>query len=381
MCKHFEECGGCKLRDIPYPDQVQRKQTQVIELVSQYQIDTQIRPVNVYDSLFYRGKMEFTFAQEEAIICGLYSKKVKRKVVDIEECLLFSPDAEKVLEAVKRFVRGRKYSAYNKFSHKGFLRNLILRKTKFTKQLMAGIVTTSHEQLDKDAFAGELLSLELDNQVKSVYWVINDSLSDAVIFEKKELIYGEPFITEQLGDLIFNIDIDSFFQVNSQGAGDFYNKIKRYAQLQGDERVIDLFCGVGSIGLFLASGAKFVWGIELQKEIIDAAWQNAKANNVNNVSFFVSDARKFLNTHGVFYKDIDLLIINPPRCGLSAKVIRGILRLVPKKIIYSSCNPDSFFRDIKELLGNYSLDFVEPFDFFPHTPHLECLGLLKKIQQ
>lgn len=130
--------------------------------------------------------------------------------------------------------------------------------------------------------------------------------------------------------------------------------------------------------MFLARDAKFVWGVEREKEIVDIAWQNAKINGIDNISFFAADSRKFLNTQGAFYKNTDLLVVNPPRCGLSPKIIRAILRLEPKNIIYSSCNPEALFVDLEEFLGQYSLDFIEPFDFFPHTPHLEALSFLRR---
>jgi 23S rRNA (uracil1939-C5)-methyltransferase len=159
----------------------------------------------------------------------------------------------------------------------------------------------------------------------------------------------------------------------------FYKKIRDYANLTKKQNVLDLFCGVGSIGIFLAASAKFVWGIEAAKAIVDMAWQNARENKVENISFIVSDVRRFLNTQKEFYKDADLLVVNPPRSGLSNKIIRAILRFSPKAIIYSSCNPEAFFRDLEGLKGAYKPDFIEPFDFFPHTPHLECLSLLKPV--
>ncbi|MBU1121297.1 MAG: 23S rRNA (uracil(1939)-C(5))-methyltransferase RlmD [Candidatus Omnitrophica bacterium] len=377
-CKHFNECGGCRYQDVPYPQQLRQKEERVKKLASFYEITAEIKPMNSYQPFFYRGKMEFSFADRNGLVCGLYSKVEKRKVVDVQQCLIFSPDTEKILAGVKEFVVSKGYSAHNKFSHKGLLRNIVIRKTWFTKQLMVGIVATSEVEFDKEGFVSVLRSLSLENDIKSIYWVGNDSLSDAVVFDKKELIFGQAFITEELGDLKFNIGIDTFFQNNSLGIKDLYSKIKEYACLKGEERVLDLYCGVGSIGLFLADKAKFVWGVEIQKEIIDAAWQNARGNDINNISFFTSDARRFLNTQASFYKDVDMLIMNPPRSGLSKKIVRAVLRWLPKTIVYSSCNPASFFEDLKALSGNYNVDFIEPFDFFPHTPHLECLSFLKK---
>lgn len=374
ICKHFQDCGGCKFQDTPYQEQLKAKQERVKELMSVYGIEAELRPINSFQEWYYRGKMEFSFGQGN--VCGLYSKKTKRQVVDLEECLIFSADAKEILRTVKDFVNGRSYEVYNKFSHKGFVRNLILRQAKFSSETMVGIVVTGEQQFDKQGFVDGVLSLSLESKIKSIYLVINDSWSDAVVFEKKELLYGEPFIQEDLQGVKFNIGIDSFFQTNSRGIARLYEKVKDYAGLQGTERVLDLFCGVGSIGIFLAPSAKFVWGVEVKQEIVDAAWQNAKLNKIENISFFSADARKFLNTQGSFYRDIDVMIVNPPRCGLSPKMIRAMLRLNPKVIIYSSCNPDSLFSNIRDL--KYKVEFVEPFDFFPHTPHLECLTFLAR---
>ncbi|MFH1504908.1 MAG: 23S rRNA (uracil(1939)-C(5))-methyltransferase RlmD [Candidatus Omnitrophota bacterium] len=379
-CKHFGECGGCSFQDIPYKKQLWQKQEKIKELMASYGIAAPLKPINHSRRYYYRNKMEFTFADQGKIACGFYGRKEKRELVDLEECIIFSSDAGKILKMVKNFARKKNYSVYNKYSHKGFLRNLIIREAKFTKEIMVGIAVTSEDELAGDEFVKELTSLKLKAAVKSIYQIINNSLSDAVVFEKKKLLWGTAFIKEKIGRLIFKIGIDTFSQVNPFMIKGFYEKIRSYAKLSSDKSVVDLFCGAGSIGLFLARYVKFVWGVEFSKETVEAAWENAKINKVGNISFLASDTRKFLNTHSVFHRNISLLIVNPPRCGLSNKVIRGILRLNPEKIIFSSCNPDAFCRDISALKETYKPNFIEPFDFFPHTPHLECLSLLSKIQ-
>lgn len=378
VCKHFGDCGGCSFQDIPYKEQLQRKEDRIKELISTHNITTHLKPINNYSEWFYRNKMEFTFSENGQIVCGLHSKKHKRQVVDIQECLLFSPDIDKILSAIKDFAKEKGLTTYNKYSHEGFLRHLIIRQTKMTNQTMVGIVTSGSGSLEKEELAKRLSNLKLQSQIKSIYWIKNDALGDAVTFENKELLYGDPFICEELNSLKFNIDIDSFFQVNPQGIENFYEKIRDYVDLSPQQRVLDLYCGVGCIGITLAKNAKFVWGIELKEEIVKAAWQNAKQNNIENISFLAHDTRKFLSSQGEFFKGIDLVVINPPRCGLSKKVIRGILRLNPAKIVYSSCNPNSFFTDAQGFLLDYELKFIEPFDFFAHTPHMEVLGIFER---
>ena len=375
-CKHFSECGGCRFQDIPYPEQLIQKENRVKDIASLFSV--KVEPINSAKPWYYRGKMEFTFSFDQGIICGLYSKLNKGKVLDIEECLIFSEDLPLLFKTIKAFVNKKKYSVYDKYSHKGFLRNLVIRQTKFRNELMLGIVTTSAQDLDKEELVKELLSLKPNTFLKSIYWIINDSLSDAVVFQRKELLYGDETIKEQIDDLIFNIGIDSFFQVNSYMLSDFFKKIKDYSQVSSDKRFLDLFCGLGTIGISLAKQVKFVWAVEISQEIIDLAWKNAKENNIANISFFAADARRFLNTQGAFHRGIEVLVLNPPRAGLSDRIIRAILRLEAKKIIYSSCNPKALFLDLEKLTDYYSLDFIEPFDFFPHTPHLECLVSLSK---
>lgn len=382
VCKHFSECGGCKFQDIPYQEQLRNKEKRLQDLLQQHDLEINLLPIRSYPQWYYRNKMEFTFFQDKDNLClGLHSKVRKHSVFDLEECLISSQDCPAILKAVKAFVKEKKYLAYDKYSHQGFLRNFILREAKLTKQLMLAIVTTSKEQLDKDGFVKALTELKLSTEIKSISWVKNDSWSDAVVFESKEVLYGEEFIEENLSGFKFKLAIDSFFQINPTGVGDLYKHIVDCVNLTGNERVLDLFCGLGTIGTFLAEKAKFVWGVELKEEIVNAAWETARTNNLKNISFLAQDARKFLNEQKSFYQDIDLLVLNPPRSGLSKKIQRAILRLNPKKIVYSSCNPQSLCENLKDLSINYEIKFIRPFDFFPHTPHMESLALLQKLAQ
>lgn len=378
ICKHFGQCGGCSFQDVPYSEQLKRKEERVRELMELNGISCELKPINSYEEWFYRNKMEFSFGLGDELACGFYKKGSHRELINIEECLIFSQSAGNILKAVKEFVKTNGCSAYNKFSYTGFLRNLIIRETKNTSEIMIGLVTTSQETLKREAFVQTLSSLKLPQIIKSIYQITNDSMSDAVMFEKKDLLFGAQFIEEKLGDFKFKIAIDSFFQVNPIAINNLYSKIRSYAKLTKEEKVLDLFCGGGCIGIFLSREAKFVWGVEISEAIIETARENAKQNNIENISFITADARKFLNEQMAFYRDTDVLIINPPRSGLSGKVMRAILRLSPKKIFYSSCNPETLFSNLKELATAYKPEFVEPFDFFPHTPHLETLVLLQR---
>jgi len=377
ICKHFGTCGGCRFQDVPYFEQLKNKEADVIRIMAQAGIETELKAINSFPEWYYRNKMEFTFSENGEITLGLHSKEDRRRVFNVEECLIFSPATGAILDAVRAFVKAKNYSAYNKYTHKGFLRHLVIREMKFTKKLMLALVTTSEAALDTEGLVKALGSLSLESPITSVLWITNDSLSDAVIYEKKELLQGDPFATERLDEFTFRIFIDSFFQTNPLGIVELYKRIGNCAQLTGQEKVLDLFCGVGSIGIFLAKKSQFVWGVEIKKEITDNAAVNAELNGISNISFIAEDVRKFL---GERKKDlsgtIDRLVINPPRCGLSSKVIRRVSELKSPRIFYSSCNPKTLCENLKDLSTAYTVDFIEPFDFFPHTPHLECLAVL-----
>ncbi|MFH1877019.1 MAG: 23S rRNA (uracil(1939)-C(5))-methyltransferase RlmD [Candidatus Omnitrophota bacterium] len=380
ICKHFGTCGGCTFQDIPYDQQLLSKEEKVKSLMAAAGVSAAVFPINHYPPFYYRNKMEFTFSGSN-VSCGLYNnarEKGAKEVFDVEECRIFSPDIGRIIAAVKEFAIAKGYTAYNRFNYQGFLRHLLVRQTKTNKQLMVGLVTTSRMELYKEEYVKVLLSLELESRVHSIYWIINDSMSDAVVFEKKELLYGEPFMVESLDDFKFNIGVDTFFQINPLGMKDLYHRIRHYASMTKEQTALDLFCGAGGIGMFLAQDAKSVVGVELQEAIVSAARANAALNNISNISFHGADVRRFLNLQGLPYKGTDVVVINPPRSGLSVKIVRAVVRLTPETIFYSSCNPETLFHDLPGFLQNYALTFVEPFDFFPHTPHMECLAVLKR---
>ena len=379
LCRHFGICGGCQFQDLPYGDQIFKKEQTIKELAYAAGLgDIEIRPMNIFNEWFYRNKMEFTFSESNGqVVLGLHTKGKHRVVFDVKECRIFSKDIGQLLGHVRLFCRKHSYKAYNKFSHKGFLRHLIVRETKFTGEVMIGIVTTSEEVLDKDSFLRHIMSSVYKDRITSIYWIINDSLGDAVVFQKKELFYKNAFITERLNDYYFKIYIDSFFQTNPEGIKVLYRKVKEYAPLDNTMKVLDLFCGVGCMGIFLASKVEFVWGVELVEAAVINAADNASLNNVKNISFVCADVRKFLAQKGLA-ENINCAVLNPPRAGLSKKIKARIVGLNSSYLFYSSCNPRTLFSDVRDLSPYYSPVFIEPFDFFPHTKHIETLILLKR---
>ncbi|RKY28960.1 MAG: 23S rRNA (uracil(1939)-C(5))-methyltransferase RlmD [Candidatus Omnitrophota bacterium] len=383
VCKHFGVCGGCRFQDLEYPEQLERKQKFLGSLFSPLKNSPKILPIIPSPKIyFYRNKMEFSFAQEASeLVCGLHSRLNKRKVIDVEECFLFSENVPLVLEKVKDLLRKERLSSYSTFSHRGFLRYLVLRESKTKNDFMVNIVTTSEGSLDKEAFKSALISLRLkDNKrITSLVWTISDKLSDAVVPEKFEVFYGQDYLEEEIKGFKFRIPAFSFFQVNPFILEVFFEFIKTHLKGNKENSALDLFSGVGSLSLLLAKEFSFVWAIEQDELAIKTSLVNASLNNINNVSFLNSDVKKalFLNLN-LWKERIFLVFINPPRAGLSKKIIKRIKTIAPKRIIYSSCNPKSFIVDLQSFLDSYRIRLIQPFDFFPHTPHIEVLALLER---
>jgi len=377
-CRHFGVCGGCRLQEIPYAKQIAIKKKKIEEAVLEHGFyNVNIKPFNIFSEWFYRNKMEFTFSEDNGLVLGLHTRSNKRRVFNVEECLIFSPDVSFLLENIRRFCRDKRYTAYNKFTHKGFLRHLIVREAKFTSDIMVGIVTTSASKLDEEGFLREILKGPFKERVKSVYWIINDSLGDAVLFQEKRLIYKNHFITEKIDGYSFNIDIDTFFQINSKGIGALYKKIRDYAFSHQAGKALDLYCGIGCVGIFLSSVVNLIYGVELNFSSIRAAKRNAFQNNINNIFFVCADVRKFLAGNSL-RGNIDLAVVNPPRCGLSRKIKERIINIKAPYLFYSSCNPKTLLIDLCDLSSYYKPLFLEPFDFFPHTHHFEVFALLER---
>jgi len=378
VCRHFGECGGCRFQDVDYTTQLVNKQSYLEDLFDK-PLGQRLQPIvgspNIY---FYRNKMEFSFSKNNGqLICGLHNSRNKREVVDIKECKIFSEDTPVILDSLRMFFGKQNTSVHNRFRHKGFLRHLVLREAKNTQDFMVDIVTSSESILDKDMLGQILLSLTLKKRISSLIWTINDSLSDAVIPESWQVLYGGEFIEEVVGGLHFRILPYSFFQVNSYILEDFHKTLQSILNLKGHEKILDLFSGLGAISLVLAHLCDFIWAVEVEPHTVENAYINTALNRINNVSFLSGDVRKVLfNNMRLWKNNIDVVIVNPPRSGVSRKIVQRIKEIYPRRIVYSSCNPKSFSHDIAAFTDSYSVELIRPFDFFPHTPHIELLGLL-----
>ena len=394
VCSHFTVCGGCKWQDFDYAQQLQYKHKNVSDcLVRIGKLETpKIAPVLAADpTLFYRNKLEFTFSSNRWLTTeeihsegdvtnrnalGFHIPEKFDKVLDIDRCYLQPDPSNAIRTAIRDFALQENMPFYDLRNHQGYLRTLIIR-TSSTGEVMA-VVCFHHEDTDKRE---KLLNFVWKRfpEVTSLMYVINPKLNDSIADLEVLPYKGKTHIMEDMEGLKFKIGPKSFYQTNSRQAHHLYKVVRTFAGLTGCEIVYDLYTGTGTIANFLASKAKKVVGIEYISEAIEDAKYNSAINGIRNTSFFAGDMKdvftmKFIQQHGT----PDVLVLDPPRAGVHAKVIEALLVATPKKVIYVSCNPSSQARDMALMQDFYRIAAVQPVDMFPHTHHVENVVLLER---
>ena len=389
-CMHFNDCGGCSFQNYDYKEQTKQKYIQVkdtLEHIGNFK-NLKVNPIVKSKEQFnYRNKMEFTFSnnpwfekynpKEKKDFCiGLHPKGRFDKTIDIQTCEIQSNIANKIINVVRNTAIKHKLVPYDIKHHLGFLRQLVIRSADFNNQTMVIIVTSKK---DHDKLSPIILELSKIEEVKSIINNVNSRKADVSYSDEQYILYGDDFITEKLGKYKYKISPDSFFQTNSKQAKKLYDIIKEEADLKGDEIVYDLYCGTGTIGIYLSDKAKKVFGFEIIPSAIDDAIINASNNKTKNALFFQGDIKETLINN----KEIDIIekpdvsIVDPPRSGLHPKALKNIVDLNQKKIIYISCNPATQARDLKEIVKyGYKINKIKPIDMFPHTPHIETVVTL-----
>ncbi|MBM3240614.1 23S rRNA (uracil(1939)-C(5))-methyltransferase RlmD [Candidatus Poribacteria bacterium] len=364
-CAHFNECGGCSLQDISYEDQLDLKERFLRELFDgQFELESQIHLSP--QPFYYRHRMDYTCAFSHI---GLRKRDDYTEVIDLNECHLLSPRAVELLMFIKRRVKELEIQDYNFLEHAGFLRYVVLREAKFTNDLMVAFTAASPVS---DHQHDRLLQLMEDTLEKalSVYWLKHEWVNDHFYGETVKYL-GKPHIIEKLGTYQFIIKPDTFFQSNPFLIRKAYDDIKEHVY----GRALDLYCGTGIIAIYVSDVCKHVIGVELVNASIEAAKENARLNGVENVLFYADDVAEFLKGKHRF----DVMVIDPPRSGMSKNIIRHIKRIAPKRIVYMSCNPVTQFDDLKRLYDDYKLERpIRAYDMFPQTYHLETLAILSR---
>jgi 23S rRNA (uracil1939-C5)-methyltransferase len=392
FCKHFGICGGCQWQMLPYDKQLEYKQDQVLQSlkrIGKMELP-EIRPIlGSRKTTGYRNKLEYTFSNRRYLLpeeladplisviqnaAGFHARGIFDKVVDIDTCHLQDEPTNSIRKEIKHWAIENGISFYDIQRHEGFLRNVQIRICR-TGEIMVNLVF-GHQ----DEKAQNSLLMHLRNQfplITTLLYTINpkwnDSLNDLVPVP----FYGKGYIIEKLEDFSFKIGPKSFFQTNTEQAERLYQTVRTLAALTGAETIYDLYCGTGSIGIFLSNLAKKIIGIELIPEAVADAKENALLNNIHHAAFFSGDVTTlcddaFFESHG----RPDVIISDPPRAGMSEKLVSKLLEICAEKIIYVSCNPATQARDLNLLSEKYVVTAVQPVDMFPHTLHIENVTAL-----
>ncbi len=394
QCRHFPICGGCKVQQLEYHEQINQKQKQVVDIfqrqlgISSFEID-EVIPAE--KSFHYRNKMEFTFSNRRWVMknepegtdtsfaLGMHIPERWDKILDIKECHIMPEKGWAILNRVRQLAIELKLKPYDVKTHNGFLRHLVFRFGQRTENLMINLVT-SYENLDLLTPLTETLIQEFP-EITTLVNNINTRKADVAFGEYEILLQGPPTIEEKIGELTFEISSNSFFQTNSDQAEKLYEAALDGAGLTGNEIVYDLYCGTGSISLFLAQKAREVHGFEVIVSAVEDATRNSVRNGISNVHFHVANLDKYFKKGRVDKKfpKPDVILIDPPRAGMHKDMANQIPYFGAKRIVYISCNPTTQARDAEILIKHsYRLKSLKLVDLFPHTPHIETVGVFEK---
>ena len=377
-CPHYGICGGCSMLSVPYDEQIRIKKNQLIELFNEAG-HTEVADLEVLKSpspYEYKNKMEFTFGDKEKggeLMLGMHAKNSPMSIEYVHSCMIVDEDYRKILVATTEFFRNANLPHYRVLAHEGYLRHLVLRKGKNTGDIQVNIVTTTQFEFDMDTYANMLTKLTLNGEIKGILHTFNDSLSDAVIPEKINLLYGVTDFEDILLDKRFNISPFSFFQTNTHGAEVLYSAVK---DMIGDKKdiIFDLYSGTGTIGITVSDKANKIVGIEIIEEAVEAAKENIKKNNIKNCEFIAGDVATEVSK---ISENPELILLDPPRAGIHPKAMGDIISFNSKEILYISCNPKALMNDLKVLKSaGYEIQEVIGVDMFPNSPHVETIIML-----
>jgi 23S rRNA (uracil1939-C5)-methyltransferase len=393
-CPYFGRCGGCRLQHVAYPAQLAYKSKQVADALERLGglRDVELRPIiGARETFGYRNKMEFTVARAPRgtpgampgdmpgdMIVGLHEADRYDAVLDIERCLLQSDRMNALLTEARAFFAERGLSVYEQDSGEGLLRFLMLREGQHTGELMTNVVTSA-PAVSELAPLAERLAARVPGTT-SVVMNVNPKKASVAVGVEEHLLGGRDHIREGVGGLTFQVSANSFFQTNTRQAERLFDLVVESTALTGAETVFDLYSGTGTISLLLARRSRWVYGVELAQAAIDDAGKNAAANGITNCTFLCGEVRFVLPSLIAKGVTAEVVVADPPRAGFHPKALHALATLGARRIVYVSCNPTTLARDLGELVrGGYRLEWVQPVDMFPHTPHIEAVARLERV--
>jgi 23S rRNA (uracil-5-)-methyltransferase RumA len=378
-CPVYEQCGGCQLQHLKYDQQLKEKRDIVIQSMERHTKLT-IEKLDVRDTIGmedpwgYRNKSSFQVGQKDGkVLAGLYGLN-SHQLIDIEHCAVQHSQTTEATLKVKQILEDLKIPVYNEKSRKGIIRTIVTRVGVQTGELQIVLITSQSELPKKDVIIEEIHK-QLP-AVKSIVQNINGQKTSLIFGEETLPLAGEEFIQETLGDLHFELSARTFFQLNPMQTVVLYNEVKKAAGLSGVEKVLDAYCGVGTIGLWLADQAAEIRGMDIIPESIEDAKKNAKRHGFTNTKYVPGKAEEVLPKWLKKGWKPDVIVVDPPRTGLDNQLLQAILQAEPEKLIYVSCNPSTLAKDIQTLSSKFEVKYIQPVDMFPHTAHVECVAQL-----
>lgn len=375
-CPVASKCGGCQMGKLSYREQLDAKKAWVDELLRPF---CRVEPIiGMEDPFHYRNKTHAVLAGDRRgnVISGVY-RAGTHDVVPVEHCLIENEKADEIIGTIRNLMKSFRIVPYNEDTRQGFLRHILIRTGHVSKQILVVLVAATPVFPSKNNFVKALLKAH--PEITSIVLNINDRSTSMVLGKREMTLHGAGFIEDTLCGKVFRISPQSFYQINSVQTEKLYSKAIEYAALTGKETLLDAYCGIGTIGLIAAGGAKEVLGVEKNRDAVRDAIANAKRNKIRNAWFSPGDAGVAMEELAKEGEELDVVFMDPPRSGSDERFLHSLLTAKPERIVYISCGPDTLARDLEILTeGGYHVRRIQPVDMFPHTEHIETVVLLTK---
>ncbi|MBP1970407.1 23S rRNA (uracil1939-C5)-methyltransferase [Virgibacillus natechei] len=378
-CDVFYKCGGCQIQHMSYDLQLDMKQNQVKSVMRKIAHLDHVpvhSTIGMEDPWRYRNKVQIPVGEKDGeLITGFYQKRSHAIIEDQDTCVVQDEVNDRMVEAVRRIASRLGIRAYDEKGHRGVLRHIMVRTGRETNDTMIVLITRTEKLPHKEQLIKEIT--ETYPHVKSIMHNVNNKQTNVIFGQEIKRLWGEDYIYDTIGDIRFAISAKSFYQVNPPQTKILYDKALEYAKIDSNDTVIDAYCGIGSISLFLAQKAKKVYGVEVVPEAINDAKMNAELNDITNAEFHVGEAEKVMPKWKAQGLNPDVIVVDPPRKGCDEELLKAMTDMQPKRIVYVSCNPSTLARDLRILEdGGYETQEVQPVDMFPQTNHVECISQL-----
>ena len=377
-CGIYKQCGGCQVQHLSYEGQLKMKHDTVVNHLKRigHIEDANVLPtIGMQNPSRYRNKTQVPFGYADGkVVAGFYQKR-SHEIINMQSCLIQTDISDQIVETMRQLCQELEIAPYNESLNLGVLRHVIVRVGFKTEEIMVTLVTRTHEIPNSELLIQRLVSKY--PKIKSIAQNVNPKVTNVIFGDETRILYGEPYIYDEMNGIRFAISPRSFYQVNPIQTETLYSKAVEYAQLSGNEIVFDAYCGIGTITLFLAQHAKQVYGVEIIPEAIEDAKMNARLNGFENTQFAVGKSEEIIPAwieNGIVP---DVIVVDPPRKGCDRSLLDTMLEAAPDRIVYVSCDSSTLARDLRVLIdGGYKLEVVQPVDMFPQTAHIECVAKL-----